>query len=225
MQGKIALEEHFAIPATLGDSKVFGAQVWDALGPRIRHVHVKDARAADADGMDLVMTGEGIFDIPALLGVLDAGGYDGYLSFEWERAWHPDLAPGEVEERLRRELAPLGERVIFAGQVPSLPALLAASRLVLFPVDDLYGKVDLPLSVLEAQALGVPVVALQQGPLVELEGAVPLPSVDRLAEVCLEVLGDERAWGQHQRLGRDAVARRHDPVAIAEAYEQVYDRL
>ena len=28
MQGKIALEEHFAIPATLADSKVFGAHVW-----------------------------------------------------------------------------------------------------------------------------------------------------------------------------------------------------
>ena len=35
MQGKIALEEHFAIDATLGDSKVFGAQVWDRLGPRL----------------------------------------------------------------------------------------------------------------------------------------------------------------------------------------------
>ena len=29
MQGKIALEEHFAIEDTLGDSQVFGAHVWD----------------------------------------------------------------------------------------------------------------------------------------------------------------------------------------------------
>ncbi len=35
MQGKIALEEHFAIPATLADSQVFGAHVWDELGPRL----------------------------------------------------------------------------------------------------------------------------------------------------------------------------------------------
>ena len=35
MQGKIALEEHFAIQATLGDSKVFGANVWADLGPRL----------------------------------------------------------------------------------------------------------------------------------------------------------------------------------------------
>ncbi len=35
MQGKIALEEHFAIPATLADSQVFGAHVWGELGPRL----------------------------------------------------------------------------------------------------------------------------------------------------------------------------------------------
>ena len=35
MQGKIALEEHFAIAATLADSQVFGAHVWEELGPRL----------------------------------------------------------------------------------------------------------------------------------------------------------------------------------------------
>ena len=32
MQGKIALEEHFATAATLADSQVFGAHVWSELG-------------------------------------------------------------------------------------------------------------------------------------------------------------------------------------------------
>ncbi len=35
MQGKIALEEHFAVQATLGDSQVFGAHVWGDLEPRL----------------------------------------------------------------------------------------------------------------------------------------------------------------------------------------------
>lgn len=47
MQGKIALEEHFAIEATLGDSKVFGAHVWDRLGPRL--VDIQDMRLAEMD--------------------------------------------------------------------------------------------------------------------------------------------------------------------------------
>src|SRR3569832_1715353 len=47
MQGKIALEEHFAIDATLGDSKVFGAQVWDTLGPRL--IDIQDFRLKEMD--------------------------------------------------------------------------------------------------------------------------------------------------------------------------------
>ena len=47
MQGKIALEEHFAIEATLGDSKVFGANVWAKLGPRL--LDIQDMRLAEMD--------------------------------------------------------------------------------------------------------------------------------------------------------------------------------
>jgi 2,3-dihydroxybenzoate decarboxylase len=47
MQGKIALEEHFAIEATLADSQVFGAHVWDTLGPRL--VDIQDMRLAEMD--------------------------------------------------------------------------------------------------------------------------------------------------------------------------------
>ena len=47
MQGKIALEEHFAIEATLGDSQVFGARVWDVLGPRL--LDIQDMRVAEMD--------------------------------------------------------------------------------------------------------------------------------------------------------------------------------
>ena len=47
MQGKIALEEHFAIEATLGDSQIFGAHVWDTLGPRL--TDIQDMRLAEMD--------------------------------------------------------------------------------------------------------------------------------------------------------------------------------
>ncbi|MCS6900145.1 MAG: glycosyltransferase family 4 protein [Myxococcales bacterium] len=131
----------------------------------------------------------------------------------------------KIERLLRTELAPLGRRVIFAGQVPSLPALLSSCRAVLFPVDDLYGKVDLPLSLLEAQALGVPVIALQTGPLQELEGAVPLKSPSDLARVCGELLRDEKAWQQHRDAGQAAVKKNHNPSQIAAAYEELYRKI
>ena len=47
MQGKIALEEHFAIEATLGDSQVFGSHVWGELGPRL--LDIQDLRLAEMD--------------------------------------------------------------------------------------------------------------------------------------------------------------------------------
>jgi 2,3-dihydroxybenzoate decarboxylase len=53
MQGKIALEEHFAIAATLGDSKVFGAHVWETLGPRL--LDIEDMRLAEMDRHGVAM--------------------------------------------------------------------------------------------------------------------------------------------------------------------------
>jgi 2,3-dihydroxybenzoate decarboxylase len=47
MQGKIALEEHFAIEPTLGDSQVFGAHVW----PELRHrlIDIQETRLGEMD--------------------------------------------------------------------------------------------------------------------------------------------------------------------------------
>ena len=47
MQGKIALEEHFAIEATLSDSQVFGAHVWLEL--RHRLLDIQDTRLGEMD--------------------------------------------------------------------------------------------------------------------------------------------------------------------------------
>src|SRR5256714_5520893 len=55
MQGKIALEEHFATPATLGDSKVFGAHVWEELGPRLTDFQDKRLRLMDASGVEMMI--------------------------------------------------------------------------------------------------------------------------------------------------------------------------
>jgi predicted TIM-barrel fold metal-dependent hydrolase len=55
MQGKIALEEHFAIPATLGDSQVFGSHVWDKLGPRLVDIQDMRLREMDKHGIELMI--------------------------------------------------------------------------------------------------------------------------------------------------------------------------
>ncbi len=55
MQGKIALEEHFATPATLSDSQVFGAHVWEELGPRLTDFRDKRLKLMDASGVEIMI--------------------------------------------------------------------------------------------------------------------------------------------------------------------------
>ena len=55
MQGKIALEEHFAVAATLADSQVFGAHVWSELGPRLTDFQDKRLRLMDASGVEVMI--------------------------------------------------------------------------------------------------------------------------------------------------------------------------
>lgn len=72
--------------------------VLDALGSRIVHVHVKDARRLTPDGSawQLVPLGEGEVPVRAQLAALQQYGYGGYISVEWEKKWHPELAEAEV---------------------------------------------------------------------------------------------------------------------------------
>jgi fatty-acyl-CoA synthase len=69
-----------------------------ALGSSIALVHVKDARrpAPGSDEWQLTLLGEG--DVPLLdqLASLHLAGYSGYVSVEWEKKWHPEIAEPEL---------------------------------------------------------------------------------------------------------------------------------
>jgi fatty-acyl-CoA synthase len=88
-------------PTRVGESP---EDVVRALGPRIRLVHVKDARR-EGDGWRLVPLGDGEVPVRESLAALDAAGYEGWLTVEWEKRWHPELA--DPETALPRELAAL----------------------------------------------------------------------------------------------------------------------
>jgi sugar phosphate isomerase/epimerase len=69
---------------------------WAKLGPRVRHVHLKDSTQANPDTFDFALVGEGIVPIPHIVEVLTDAGYDGAVSFEWEKGWHPEIAEADV---------------------------------------------------------------------------------------------------------------------------------
>jgi sugar phosphate isomerase/epimerase len=72
------------------------AQVLDALGDRLLNVHLKDGRRTAADGWQLLLLGEGEIPVKDALRLLNERGYDDFVSVEWEKKWHPEIAEPEV---------------------------------------------------------------------------------------------------------------------------------
>ena len=65
---------------------------YQLIRPFIRHVHIKDYfRAVGETPFRLCQVGEGEIPIPMLIAWLKRDGYEGYLSLEWEKKWHPEL--------------------------------------------------------------------------------------------------------------------------------------
>ena len=69
MQGKIGLEEHFAIPDTLNDSKGFlGDNVWPELEKRLMDIQEYRLRQMDAHGMQMMILS---LNAPAVQAIFD----------------------------------------------------------------------------------------------------------------------------------------------------------
>jgi sugar phosphate isomerase/epimerase len=92
-------------PHRVGERAV---DVWANLGRRILLAQVKDARPDPMreDGWQLVLLGEGEVPVRDMLDLLSDGGYQGWVSVEWEKRWHPEIAEPEVA--LPQHLAVLG---------------------------------------------------------------------------------------------------------------------
>jgi len=68
---------------------------WLQLAPYIRHAHIKDTRIV-GDKVQPALVGEGDLPLPAWIALLQDKGYAGWLSFEWEKMWHPDIEEPEL---------------------------------------------------------------------------------------------------------------------------------
>lgn len=82
------------------------AETLALLGPTLRHVHVKDSTVERG----YLLLGEGDIPNKPMLNSLQEFGYDGYVSVEWEKRWHPEIADPEIAlpqyaQRLRAYLS------------------------------------------------------------------------------------------------------------------------
>ena len=77
--------------------KTYGDDFMAFYGPmksRIRHVHFKDHKRDGA--FTLCRVGMGDIPLKTIARTLRDDGYQGFISLEWEKKWHPDLPDAEV---------------------------------------------------------------------------------------------------------------------------------
>jgi sugar phosphate isomerase/epimerase len=73
-------------------------EVWANIGPRVLLAQVKDSiKEPERDAeWRLVLLGEGEVPVLEMLRLLTGGGYQGWVSVEWEKRWHPEIEEPEV---------------------------------------------------------------------------------------------------------------------------------
>ena len=66
-------------------------ETWEQLGPMIKHIHIKDSIPVPSARHDYsyVLPGAGEFPVADVFNLLLDSNFDGIVSLEWERKWHP----------------------------------------------------------------------------------------------------------------------------------------
>ena len=119
----VRLAEHpnVAVIWDVANSLAAGDSIEDAaraVNPYLAHVHLRDAHAVDGSDHWLpVLAGRGHVSFAAAVGALQSLNYDGYISFEWEKYWHPEIEEPEVAlPDFMRAMTGLGLRTHFLSE-------------------------------------------------------------------------------------------------------------
>jgi len=97
---RLADHHQVALIWDIANSTAAGDAIEDAareVHPFLAHVHLRDARAVNGEEHWLpVLAGSGDVSFDEAAKVLNTLDYDGYISFEWEKYWHPEIEDPEV---------------------------------------------------------------------------------------------------------------------------------
>jgi sugar phosphate isomerase/epimerase len=97
---RIAAHPHVALIWDVANSMSAGDLIEDAariVSPYLAHVHLRDARPNDGFEHWLpVLAGRGNVSFAKTVEALEEIGYDGFISFEWEKFWQPQIEEPEI---------------------------------------------------------------------------------------------------------------------------------
>ena len=133
-----------------------------------------------------------------------------------------DPIPADVEAMMRSD-----PRIHLAGMVHDMPSIYRTLDLLVLPTY----REGFPASLLEAAAMGVPVIATRIPGCVDAvrDGEtgllVPVRDAEALTAAIRVYLGDPKLRRQHGANGRDRALREFDPEVMREALFQEYLRL
>jgi glycosyltransferase involved in cell wall biosynthesis len=139
----------------------------------------------------------------------------------------------QIERRIRAMLIDRGviDRVQMHNEVSDMIELLTACDLCLLPAESTFAKMDLPLVLIEAMALGVPLVVSDRPPLSEiLEDpaaglAVPPEDPEALAAAVRELLTNPNRLGRAREAAQRIARERFEITSVSRRYEELYVEL
>lgn len=169
----------------------------------------------------------GLWDTVAGLGALVRRGQPVRALF----LMRPRPGQDEVRERTRL-LARAAEaglaNVTVRGRVTDMPATLGEVDVVLLPARELGGKADVPLTLIEAMAIGRPVVVTDL-PQIEALGhaatRVPVGDPEALADALGVLFASPRLWESRSDLGHELVRAEFSSHRMVATYRDLYDEL
>jgi phosphatidylinositol alpha-1,6-mannosyltransferase len=151
--------------------------------------------------------------------------------FGWVVAARPKTpAARDALASLTDEARALGAPVTWLGELDDILAVVAGASAIVLVTDTLHAKMDWPLVLLEALALGVPVLVGDRTAAAELVrsgGAVALAAGDdrSVANECQRLVDDPAAAKWMAEEGGRWVRATCSPSVIAARYEALYDVL
>jgi sugar phosphate isomerase/epimerase len=91
---KVKLIWDVANSVAAGDTIEHAAAI---VKPHLAHIHLRDAKpVSDSEHWLPVLAGRGRVPFAEALAAIEALNYDGYVSFEWEKYWHPEIEEPDV---------------------------------------------------------------------------------------------------------------------------------